>query len=104
MFNASEKVAKLIDEYMKNHPELKIINRFKGNRWEINGDENGNFLSMGMSKAWREEKLLLVIYLLPKFKTKPESTKMILIYGLKMVVKEQKKLKIQLLRQMRLTG
>lgn len=55
MFNASEKAAKLIDEYMKNYPELKIINRFKGKRWEINGDENGKFLSMGMSKAWREE-------------------------------------------------
>lgn len=55
MFNASEKAAKLIDEYMKNHPELKIINNFKGRRWEINGDENGRFLSMGMSKAWREE-------------------------------------------------
>ena len=55
MFNASEKAAKLIDEYMKNHPELKIINNFKGKRWEINGDENGKFLSMGMSKAWREE-------------------------------------------------
>jgi hypothetical protein len=55
MFNASEKAAKLIDEYMKNHPELKIINNFKGRRWEINGDENGKFLSMGMSKAWREE-------------------------------------------------
>lgn len=55
MFNASEKAAKLIDEYMKNHPELKITNDFKGKRWEINGDENGKFLSMGMSKAWREE-------------------------------------------------
>lgn len=55
MFNASEKAAKLIDEYMNNHPELKIINNFKGKRWEINGDENGKFLSMGMSKAWREE-------------------------------------------------
>lgn len=55
MFNASEKSTKLIDEYMKNHPELKIINNFKGKRWEINGDENGKFLSMGMSKAWREE-------------------------------------------------
>lgn len=55
MLNASEKAAKLIDEYMKNHPELKIINNFKGKRWEINGDENGKLLSMGMSKAWREE-------------------------------------------------
>ena len=55
MFNASEKAAKLIDEYMKNYPELKIINRFKGKRWEINGDANGKFLSMRKSKACREE-------------------------------------------------
>lgn len=40
---------------MNNYPELEIINNFKGKRWEINGDENGKFLSMGMSKAWREE-------------------------------------------------
>lgn len=39
MLNASEKAAKLIDEYMKEHPELKIINRFKGKRWEIVSDE-----------------------------------------------------------------
>ena len=55
MLNASEKAAKLIDEYMKNHPELEIRNMFKGKRWEINGDENGKFLSMGMSSAWRSE-------------------------------------------------
>ena len=56
MLNASEKAAKLIDEYMKNHPELEIRNVFKGKRWEINGDENGKFLSMGMSSAWRSER------------------------------------------------
>lgn len=55
MLNASEKATKLIDEYMKNHPELEIRNTFKGKRWEINGDENGKFLSMGMSSAWRSE-------------------------------------------------
>ena len=55
MLNASEKAAKLIDEYMNNHPELEIINRFKGKRWEINGDENGKLLSMEMNKVWREE-------------------------------------------------
>lgn len=56
MLNASEKAAKLIDEYMKNHPELEIRNVFKGKRWEINGDENGKLLSMGMSSAWRSER------------------------------------------------
>ena len=55
MLNASEKAAKLIDEYMKEHPELVIKNSFKGKRWEIVSDENGKFLSMGMSSAWRRE-------------------------------------------------
>ena len=41
---------------MKNHPELEIKNVFKGKRWEINGDENGKLLSMGMSSAWRSER------------------------------------------------
>lgn len=55
MLIASEKAAKLIDEYMQEHPELEIKNMFKGKRWEIVGDENGKFLSMGMSSAWRRE-------------------------------------------------
>lgn len=53
MLNASEKAAKLINEYMKEHPELVIRNSFKGKRWEIVSDENGRFLSMGMSSVWR---------------------------------------------------
>ena len=53
MLNASEKAAKLINEYMKEHPELVIRNSFKGKRWEIVSDENGRFLSMGMCSAWR---------------------------------------------------
>lgn len=53
MLNASEKAAKLINEYMKKHPELELRNMFKGKRWEINSDENGKFLSIGMSSAWR---------------------------------------------------
>lgn len=55
MLNASEKAAKLINEYMKENPELVIKNSFKGKRWEIVSDENGKFLSMGMSSAWRRE-------------------------------------------------
>ncbi len=55
MLSASEKAAKLINEYMKEHPELVIRNSFKGKRWEIVSDENGKFLSMGMSSAWRRE-------------------------------------------------
>lgn len=53
MLNASEKAAKLINEYMKEHPELVIRNSFKGKRWEIVSDENGRFLSVGMCSAWR---------------------------------------------------
>lgn len=53
MLNASEKAAKLINEYMKEHPELVIRNSFKRKRWEIVSDENGRFLSMGMCSAWR---------------------------------------------------
>lgn len=53
MLNASEKAAKLINEFMKEHPELVIRNSFKGKRWEIVSDENGRFLSMGMCSAWR---------------------------------------------------
>lgn len=55
MLNASEKAAKLIDEYMKEHPELEIVNIFKGKRYEIVSDETGKFISMGMSSAWRRE-------------------------------------------------
>ena len=55
MLNASDKAAKLIDEYMKEHPELIIKNTFKGKRWEIVSDETGRYLSMGMSSAWRRE-------------------------------------------------
>lgn len=55
MLNASKKAAILIDEYMKEHPELVIINRFKGKRWEICGDENGRYICSGMSSAWRQE-------------------------------------------------
>lgn len=55
MLNASKKAAILIDEYMKEHHELVIINRFKGKRWEICGDENGRYICSGMSSAWRQE-------------------------------------------------
>lgn len=55
MLNTSKKAAKLIDEYMKEHKELNIKNEFKGKRWEIESDEDGKFLSIGMSSAWRRE-------------------------------------------------
>ena len=40
---------------MKEHPELKIKNTFKDKRWEIISDEDGKFISIGMSSAWRRE-------------------------------------------------
>ena len=53
MINASNKAAKLIDECMKNHPEMVIRNRFKGKRWEIESDEDGRFLTISMNSDWR---------------------------------------------------
>ena len=52
MINASEKAAKLINEYMKSHPELKINIKFICEPWEIESYESGNFVSIGMKRAW----------------------------------------------------
>ena len=45
MKNASDKAAKLIDEYMKNHPELKWKNPYKKGGWVFVEDANGKFIS-----------------------------------------------------------
>ena len=54
MVNACEKANDLIEKYMAVHPELIIRNMFKGKQWQIIGDENGNFKSMGMSPKMRK--------------------------------------------------
>ena len=63
MKNASDRAAKLINEYMKNHPELKIRNMFKGKEWTFEEDEYGNFRSAGLSERARarEEKQMQYI-------------------------------------------
>lgn len=53
MKNASAKAAKLINEYMKVHPEMEIRNIFKGEEWVFEEDENGNFKSAGRSSRCR---------------------------------------------------
>lgn len=55
MLNVSEQASKLIDEYMKEHPEVRIKNRFKGKRWEIESDEDGRLTSIGMNEVWKQK-------------------------------------------------
>ena len=54
LLNASNKAAKLINEYMKTHRDLNVTNAFKNKRWEIVSDDNGNFISLGMSSKWKK--------------------------------------------------
>ena len=55
MLNAAEKAAKLINQYMEAHPELKILNRFKDEHWEIESDETGKLLSIGAKEDLRKQ-------------------------------------------------
>ena len=69
MLNASNKAAKLIDEYLENHPELNVFNRFKNGHWQIIGDENGNYIRMGMSpEASKRNKMQLDKMVMDSFK------------------------------------
>ena len=54
MINAADKAAKLINEYLEFHPELRIRNRFKNGHWQIIGDKKGNFIEMGLSPEARK--------------------------------------------------
>ena len=53
MMRSSSKAAKLIDEYMKEHQELKIVNEFKGKPYQLISDENGRYQSIGLSSEYR---------------------------------------------------
>lgn len=53
MKNTSDKAAKLINAYLKEHPELKIRNMFKGQEWIFTEDENGRFKCDGRSPRMR---------------------------------------------------
>lgn len=62
MLGASDKAANLINDYMRNHPELDIKNIYQGKDWIIESDEDGKYLCVGKSPEWRKqegEKLLL---------------------------------------------
>ena len=54
MVKTADKASKLIDEYMKSHPELVIENEFKNGHYEIIGDENGRFESLGLTSEARQ--------------------------------------------------
>ena len=53
MINAADKATRLIDGYMKEHPELKIKNEFKGKPYLIHSDRNGRYKSIGLSSEYR---------------------------------------------------
>ena len=53
MIRSANKAAKLIDEYMKNHPEMHIENKFKYKQYVIETDDNGRFRSLHLSEAAR---------------------------------------------------
>ena len=55
MLNASSKAAKLIDEYMAKHPELKIPNRFKGKPYHIIIDETGEHYSFRLDEKYKDK-------------------------------------------------
>lgn len=57
MLNAAKQARKLINEYLKVHPELKnIVDKYWIKDWIIKEDDNGNFLGLGRSsKAYKRE-------------------------------------------------
>ena len=50
MKNVYDKAAKLINEYMSNHPKLKIENIYKGKEYVYEETETGEFISAGLSE------------------------------------------------------
>ena len=54
VLNASNKAAKLIDEYMKKHRNLSIKNTYKRGGWIMEGNEKGEILLFGQSKVGAE--------------------------------------------------
>ena len=54
LVNTANKAAKFINEYTKNHPEFKIKNSYMGKYYEIFCNENGEVVSIGLSKVWRQ--------------------------------------------------
>lgn len=52
MLIVAAKASKLIDEFLVNHPALKIENPYKNNHYIILGDKNGRFKSIELEKKY----------------------------------------------------
>lgn len=58
VLRANAKAAKLINEYMKEHPELKIKNNHKRKGYVLAYDDDGRVLYSGQSKKSRRKKII----------------------------------------------
>lgn len=54
ILNATNKAAKLINEYIKRHSKLRIKNIYKRGGWIIEGNDDGEVIFLGQSKAGSE--------------------------------------------------
>ena len=54
MKNATDRAAKLINEYMKEHPECELKNKFKGKQYCFTEDEQGHVITVGLSEEAEE--------------------------------------------------
>ena len=54
MKNATDRAAKLINGYMKEHPECRIENKFKGKQYCFTEDEQGHVITVGLSEETEE--------------------------------------------------
>ena len=55
MYNASEKAALLIDDYLKSHPEIYVRNTYKRKHYIFVEDEKGRFESARLSPEYRKK-------------------------------------------------
>ena len=51
MLNASNKAAKLIEEYMESHPDKRINNPYKNAHWVVETNEDGKWLCTRINRA-----------------------------------------------------
>lgn len=50
MKSATDKAAKLINQYMADHPECRIENKFRGKQYCFSEDEQGHVITVGLSE------------------------------------------------------
>ena len=55
VLNATRRAALLINQYLKDHPELNIKNEFKGKQYAMEIDKDGRIISCGFSDAQRRQ-------------------------------------------------